>query len=55
MTSNDSQPHVAITGAAGYIGNRVVTELHDEHPDWIVTALDNSYPGDSRTIGPTSV
>jgi nucleoside-diphosphate-sugar epimerase len=55
MTSNDSQPHVAITGAAGYIGSRVVTELQDEHPDWTVTALDNFYLGDSRTIGHTSV
>jgi UDP-glucose 4-epimerase len=55
MTANDTQPHVAITGAAGYIGSRVVTELQDAHPEWTVTALDNFYLGDIRTIGDASV
>ncbi|WP_338729873.1 NAD(P)-dependent oxidoreductase [Haladaptatus sp. DJG-WS-42] len=39
------QPHVAVTGAAGYIGSRVVHDLRAEHPDWEVTALDNFYRG----------
>jgi nucleoside-diphosphate-sugar epimerase len=54
-TENETQPHVAITGAAGYIGSRVVTELQEAHPEWTVTALDNFYLGDIRTIGDTSV
>jgi nucleoside-diphosphate-sugar epimerase len=47
--------HVAVTGAAGYIGSRVVHQLHEAHPDWTVTALDNFYLGDVRSIGETTV
>jgi UDP-glucose 4-epimerase len=46
---------VAVTGAAGYIGSRVVSELRDQHPDWTVTALDNFYLGDVREIGDVTV
>jgi nucleoside-diphosphate-sugar epimerase len=46
---------VAVTGAAGYIGSRVVHELQAEHPGWTVTALDNFYLGDIREIGDVSV
>lgn len=42
--------HVAITGAAGYIGSRVVKLLTDKHPDWEYVALDNFYLGDVRQI-----
>jgi len=48
-------PHVAVTGAAGYIGSRVVYELQDQHPEWEVTALDNFYLGDVRQIGDVDV
>ena len=48
-------PHVAVTGAAGYIGSRVVSELQTQHPDWEVTALDNYYLGDVREVGDVSV
>jgi len=47
--------HVAVTGAAGYIGSRVVHELQRVHPDWEITALDNFYLGDIREIGGVSV
>jgi nucleoside-diphosphate-sugar epimerase len=47
--------HVAVTGAAGYIGSRVVHQLHEAHPDWTVTAVDNFYLGDVRSIGETTV
>jgi UDP-glucose 4-epimerase len=43
-------PTVAVTGAAGYIGSRVVARLREAHPDWAVTALDNFYLGDVREI-----
>jgi UDP-glucose 4-epimerase len=50
-----SEPHVAVTGAAGYIGSRVVHELTAQHPDWTVTALDNFYLGDVRSVGEVDV
>ncbi|MEF8784604.1 MAG: NAD(P)-dependent oxidoreductase [Haloarculaceae archaeon] len=54
-TTAISSPHIAITGAAGYIGSRVVAELQETHPDWEVTALDNFYLGDVRAIGDVEV
>ena len=42
---------VAVTGAAGYIGSRVVGRLREAHPDWELTALDNFYLGEVREIG----
>jgi nucleoside-diphosphate-sugar epimerase len=44
-------PTVAVTGAAGYIGSRVVHDLQEQHPDWEITALDNFYLGQVRSIG----
>ena len=46
---------VAVTGAAGYIGSRVVRVLQDEHPEWEITALDNFYLGHVRQIGDVEV
>ena len=46
---------VAVTGAAGYIGSRVVHDLTEAHPDWTVTALDNFYLGEVREIGDVTV
>ena len=43
-------PHVAVTGAAGFIGSRVVRDLRRVHPDWELTALDNFYLGEVREI-----
>jgi UDP-glucose 4-epimerase len=48
-------PHVAVTGAAGYIGSRVVADIQEIHGDWDVTAVDNFYLGDIREIGDVSV
>jgi len=42
--------HVAVTGAAGYIGSRVVGELREAHPDWELTAIDNFYLGEIREV-----
>jgi nucleoside-diphosphate-sugar epimerase len=51
----DSPLHVAVTGAAGFIGSRVVHELTTAHPDWEVTAIDNFYLGQVREIGDVPV
>jgi UDP-glucose 4-epimerase len=48
-------PHVAVTGAAGYIGSRVVADIQKIHEDWTVTAIDNFYLGDIREIGDVPV
>ncbi|MFB6205968.1 MAG: NAD-dependent epimerase/dehydratase family protein [Haloglomus sp.] len=48
-------PIVAVTGAAGYIGSRVVADIQERHDDWDVTAIDNFYLGDIRDIGDVPV
>ena len=42
---------VGITGAAGYIGGRLVCELQSAHPDWEIVAADNFYRGTTRQVG----
>ncbi|ESS05512.1 MAG: 3-beta hydroxysteroid dehydrogenase/isomerase family, partial [uncultured archaeon A07HB70] len=53
--TDDSTPTVAVTGAAGYIGSRVVALFQEHHPEWSVRALDNFYLGDVRQIGDVTV
>jgi nucleoside-diphosphate-sugar epimerase len=48
-------PHVAITGAAGYIGSRVAGEIQETHPDWELTAIDNFYLAKVDSIGDLDV
>ncbi|WP_262180252.1 NAD-dependent epimerase/dehydratase family protein [Haloarcula laminariae] len=50
-----AETHIALTGAAGYIGSRVLVELEAQHPDWEITALDNFYLGDVRSVGDVDV
>ena len=52
---SDADVHVAVTGAAGYIGSRVVGELLADHPEWEITAVDNFYLGEVREIGDVTV
>jgi len=54
-TMTDDSLSVAVTGAAGYIGSRVVRELRQAHPDWTVTAIDNFYLGDVRAVDGVTV
>lgn len=46
---------VGVTGAAGYIGARVIQELQTAHPDWEILAIDNFYQGTVREIGDVTV
>lgn len=50
-----SPPTVAVTGAAGYIGSRVVDRLQASHPDWEITALDNHYLGQVDSVGDVDI
>ncbi|MEF8894629.1 NAD-dependent epimerase/dehydratase family protein, partial [Halodesulfurarchaeum sp.] len=54
-TVTNQTPTIAVTGAAGFIGSRVVKIIQDEHPAWELIALDNFYLGEVREIGDTSV
>ena len=48
-------PTVAITGAAGYIGSRVVVEFQDAHPEWEIVAIDNQYRGQVDSVGDVDI
>lgn len=51
----ERQPTIAITGAAGYIGSRVVTRLQETHPNWNLVALDNQYYGQVESVGDVDI
>ena len=42
---------IAITGAAGYIGSRVIVEMQEAHPEWELIAIDNQYRGQVDSVG----
>ena len=50
-----SDTHIAVTGAAGYIGSRVLVDLQEQHPEWEITGLDNFYLGDVRSVGDVDI
>ncbi|RLM83748.1 NAD(P)-dependent oxidoreductase [Halobellus sp. Atlit-38R] len=51
----DEELSIAVTGAAGFIGSRVVKLLQAEHPEWSITAIDNFYLGKVREIDDVTV
>jgi UDP-glucose 4-epimerase len=56
MSTTDGDPQeVVVTGAAGYIGSRVLVELQEAHPEWTVRGIDNFYLGDVREVGDVTV
>lgn len=55
MTPANASPTIAVTGAAGYIGSRVIDQIQHEHPEWEIIALDNFYLGTVRQIGDVTV
>ena len=50
-TKRDENPTIAVTGAAGYIGSRVIVEMQRIHPEWNLLAIDNQYGGQVDAIG----
>jgi UDP-glucose 4-epimerase len=44
-------PTIAVTGAAGYIGSRVLGDIQRAHPEWNLVALDNHYRGQVDAVG----
>jgi UDP-glucose 4-epimerase len=45
------QPTIAVTGAAGYIGSRVLTIIQSEQPNWELIGIDNQYRGQVDRVG----
>ncbi|SEV83886.1 NAD-dependent epimerase/dehydratase family protein [Natrinema salifodinae] len=54
-TTDEYEPRIAVTGAAGYIGSRVVEQLRATHPEWELVALDNQFRGQVDAIGDVSI
>ncbi|RRJ29487.1 NAD-dependent epimerase/dehydratase family protein [Halocatena pleomorpha] len=54
-TNTTGCPTIAVTGAAGFIGSRVVDRIQAVHPEWNLIALDNFYRGSIRRIGDVDV
>jgi UDP-glucose 4-epimerase len=48
-------PTIAVTGAAGYIGSRVLVEFQQAHPEWELIALDNQYNGQIGSAGDVDI
>lgn len=48
-------PTVAVTGAAGYIGSRIVHQIRATHPAWRVTAIDNFHLPKVRGVGDVEI
>lgn len=60
MTHTDTDatvdnPTIAITGAAGYIGSRVIVEMQDAHPEWNLIAIDNQHRGQVDSVGDVEI
>jgi hypothetical protein len=42
-TDQDEAPMIAVIGAAGCIGSRVVADNYSAYPEWNMIAIDNCY------------
>ena len=53
--ASSGNPTIAITGAAGYIGSRVIVEMQEAHPEWELIAIDNQYRGQVDSVGDVEI
>ncbi|RLM57150.1 NAD(P)-dependent oxidoreductase [Halobellus sp. Atlit-31R] len=54
-TESTDTPTIAVTGAAGYIGSRVLVEFQEAHPEWELIAIDNQYRGQVDAVGDVDI
>jgi UDP-glucose 4-epimerase len=55
MTPDGNSPTIAVTGAAGYIGSRVLSIMQTERPDWGLVAIDNQYRGQVTQVDEVAI
>lgn len=55
LTNSSENPRIAVTGAAGYIGSRVLVEMRNAHPEWEIIAIDNQYRGQVESVGDVEI
>ncbi len=48
-------PKVIVTGAAGYIGSRLLADIQAHHPAWEIVGLDNFYLGKVDAVGDVDI
>jgi UDP-glucose 4-epimerase len=48
-------PTIAVTGAAGYIGSRVVVEFQEDQLGWEIVALNNGYRAQVDSTGDVEI
>jgi UDP-glucose 4-epimerase len=51
----ETNPTIAVTGAAGYIGSRVLVDIQQAHPDWKLIAIDNQFTGQVSSVGDVEI
>ena len=51
----DDNPTIAVTGAAGYIGSRVLVELRAAYPEWELVGIDNMYRGQVESVADVKI
>lgn len=50
-----SDATIAITGAGGFVGSRLLKRMQDAHPDWEFVAFDNFQTGEIHSVGDVDV
>jgi Nucleoside-diphosphate-sugar epimerases len=55
VSDDETTLTVAVTGAAGYIGSRVLVELRLAHPEWELIGIDNMYRGQVDAVGDVEI
>jgi len=54
-SKQETNPTIAVTGAAGYIGSRVLADIQLAHPEWELIAIDNQFTGQVSSVGDVGI